>query len=95
MLHMSFKPFFSALDKAQREDFARRCDISIGHLMNVMYGTKKLAPAYAVVVERESKGAVLVENECPTENWVRIKDKTWPCAKGRPLLDALKQKQEA
>lgn len=91
----NFKPFFSPLTKEQREDFARRCEISLGHLLNVMYGTKALAPGYAVVVERESKGAVLVESECPHENWVRIKDKSWPHPKGRPLLDASKQKAEA
>lgn len=91
MLAMSFKTFFSSLTKEQREEFARGCETSIGHLLNIMYGTKAFTPSYAVVVERQSQGAVSVEDMCPGVKWVRIKDKAWPHPKGRPLLDALKQ----
>jgi hypothetical protein len=37
-----------------REDFARRCGTTKGHIQNVMYGLRTCATDLAVNVERES-----------------------------------------
>jgi len=40
-----------------------------------------------VDVEIACSGAVTVEELRPATTWVRVKDKTWPHPKGRPLVD--------
>lgn len=84
---MDFKSFFSPLGSEAREDFAKRCKTTRGHLQNVMYGLKTCADELAVAVERESLGVVRVESLCPRTKWLRLKDKSWPSSDGRPLID--------
>lgn len=42
---------------------------------------------YCPEIERASGGVVSCENLCPEQAWVRVKDKKWPHAAGRPLVD--------
>lgn len=55
---MDLKPYLSAMTKPERIAFAERCDTSLGHLQNVMYGLKPCATDLAVAIERESERAV-------------------------------------
>jgi DNA-binding transcriptional regulator YdaS (Cro superfamily) len=55
---MELKTYLSPLSQEQREEFAKRCESTKGHLQNVMYGMKTCATDLAVHIERESKGAV-------------------------------------
>jgi len=56
---MDLKSFIKGLPNDEaREDFARRCGTSLGHLRNVMYGYKPCATDLAVNIERESGRAV-------------------------------------
>jgi hypothetical protein len=56
---MDLKTYLKSLpDEAAREAFAGRCQTSIGHLRNVMYGIKSCATDLAVHIERESGKAV-------------------------------------
>lgn len=71
---MDLKAFLAALpDEPAREAFAARCETSIGHLRNVMYGVRPCAPVLAVAVERESAKAVR-RWDVRSEDWHRI----WP-----------------
>lgn len=51
---MDLKTFLSPMGAEAREDFARRCATTKGHLQNVMYGLKTCATDLAVRIERES-----------------------------------------
>ena len=44
-------------------------------------------PEMCCEIERLSGGAVRCEDERNDLNWVRVRDKTWPGGKGRPVLD--------
>lgn len=55
-----------------RNEFARRCETSIGHLRNIAYG-KKCAPELAALIELATSGAVRRWHLRPRD-WHRI----WP-----------------
>lgn len=57
---MDLKTYLKSLpDEAAREAFAMRCETTLGHMRNVMYGYKPCATDLAVRIERESGRAVL------------------------------------
>ncbi len=55
---MTLKSFITPMSGKARDEFAKRCGTTRGHLQNVMYGTKKCATNLAVSIERESKKEV-------------------------------------
>lgn len=55
---MDLKSFISPMPIEKREEFARRCLTTRGHIQNVMYGMKPCGTAMAVLIERESGYAV-------------------------------------
>lgn len=69
---MSLRTYITGLDQQEREDFAKRCETSLGHLRNVMYGVKTCATDLAVSIERESRRAVTRQQL--REDWARH----WP-----------------
>lgn len=53
------KAFLKSLpDDDARQAFAERCQASLGHLRNVIYGPKLPGPALCVLIERHTDGAV-------------------------------------
>ena len=84
---MDLKTYLTPMAKDDREAFAKRCNTSLGHIQNVMYGLRACTTELAVAMEGGSAGNVDVETSCPDEKWVRVKDAAWPNRKGRPLLD--------
>jgi DNA-binding transcriptional regulator YdaS (Cro superfamily) len=44
-----------------------------------------------VAIERFLKGKVAVEEFGDDVRWTRVKDRSWPHPKGRPLLDVAKE----
>ena len=57
-----FKTYLMSLSTAEREHFAERCGTSKKHLENMARGYKPCGPALAVLIERESAGAVTRKN---------------------------------
>lgn len=55
---MDLKSYLSPKSTAERDEFARRCETTRGHLQNVMYGLKSCATDLAVAIERESEQQV-------------------------------------
>lgn len=51
---MDLKNYLSPLPADARDEFAKRCETTKGHLQNVMYGLKTCATDLAVLIERES-----------------------------------------
>lgn len=70
---MNLKTFLSNLSADERDDFARRCETSYPHLRNISYGQKTCGEKLAVMIERESKGAVTRRDLRP-DDWHLI----WP-----------------
>ena len=84
---IDFKSYYSPMTAEAREDFARRCGTSRGHLQNVMSGFRPCADELGALIELESKGVVPVTETCKDTAWVRVPDKSWPHPGGRPLID--------
>lgn len=55
---MDLKTYLSPMTAEKRDEFARRCGTTKGHLQNVMYGSKTLDAKACVLVEAESGGEV-------------------------------------
>jgi len=55
---MQLRAFLSNLAPPEFDAFAARCDVTPGHLRNVMYGQRSCATDLAVSIERESRGQV-------------------------------------
>lgn len=59
---MDLKTFLSSMALQDRETFAVRCGVTLGHLLNCTSGSpetrKTPGPKVAVAIERESDGAV-------------------------------------
>ena len=78
---------------AERSAFSTRCETTLGHIRNVMYGYKTCSTELAVSIERESAGAVTRIELCP-ELWA----KRWPeliGAAGSPDVPAPKKSESA
>jgi hypothetical protein len=85
---MNLKPFFDSLpDDLAKASFAVACGCSVGHIRNVCNRTRTASESLCVAAERASKGMCTCEEMRPDVTWVRIKDKTWPHRRGRPLVD--------
>lgn len=71
---MELKTYLKNLgDELAREDFARRCEHSLGHLRNVAYGLKPCSAELAAAIERCSAGSVTRQEMLPGR-WALI----WP-----------------
>ena len=55
---MDFKPFFFGLPPSKREEFALKCETTVGHLQNIAYGYRPASAELAVLIERNSKKQV-------------------------------------
>jgi DNA-binding transcriptional regulator YdaS (Cro superfamily) len=72
---MKLLPYLKTLSPDRRRIFAARCDTSLGHMTNVAYGYKPCAESLAIAIERESAGAVTVEELRPDVDWAVIRGK--------------------
>lgn len=70
---MKLRDYIQQLDDAARLALATRCETTVAHLRNVMYGYRPCAPALAVDIEVASSGQVTRPELRPTD-WQRI----WP-----------------
>ena len=84
---MDLKSFLSPMSAEARDEFARRCETTIGHLKNVMYGLKTCATDLAVLIERESGYQV--------RRWELRQDwaKHWPELIGLPEAPAISSQE--
>lgn len=70
---MELKNYLSSMSTDVRDEFAKRCGTTRGHLQNVSYGYRACATDLAVLIERESALAVRRWDLRP-EDWYRH----WP-----------------
>ena len=69
---MDFKTYFLSLSISDRQALAKAGETSVGHLRNVAYG-KTCGEKLAVIIERESGGAVLCESLRPDVDWAYLR----------------------
>lgn len=84
---MDLKTYYFSLKPEGRDEFAALCKTTRGHIQNIAYGFRKATAELAAQFELHSNGRVPVEVTLASHQWVRVKDKAWPHAKGRPLYD--------
>lgn len=70
---MDLKTYLTPMDAEAREELARKCGTTRGHLQNVMYGQRPCAAELAVAVEQQTDGAVTRKDLRPND-WAAI----WP-----------------
>lgn len=68
---MDLKTYFYSLDAAAREDFASKAGTSIGYLIQVANGNKRLELGFADVLHVLSCGAVSLDDLPLTPNAIR------------------------
>jgi DNA-binding transcriptional regulator YdaS (Cro superfamily) len=66
---MDLKTYLETLTMKEREDFAKRCKSTAGHLRNVSYGYRSCAESLAISIEKESGGKVRCETLRPDVDW--------------------------
>lgn len=62
---MNLKSYLRSLPIPQREPFAHRCGCTLQHLKFVAYGAKAPSEVLALAIERETGGAVTLEDLKP------------------------------
>ncbi len=70
---MSLKEHLQSLTPTARRAFADRCGTTEGHLRNVSYGYRRCAESLAIAIERETHGAIRVEQLRPDVAWSVIR----------------------
>lgn len=75
---MRLLDFLKTLRPSERGAFAARCGTSRGHLTNVAYGYKPCGESLAIQLERETAGAVTVEELRPDVPWHVIRGRSSP-----------------
>lgn len=80
---MDIKTYVMSLAPDERRQFADRCGTSLGHLRNIGYGFRTCADGLAIAIERESGGAVTVEELSPDTDWAYIRNSKRPMVRKR------------
>jgi DNA-binding transcriptional regulator YdaS (Cro superfamily) len=83
---MDLKSFIQA-ERGNGVALAEKLRIPLSYLSQMARGIRSITPERAVAIEFETASVVTVESTLPTQQWIRVKDKTWPHPKGRPLHD--------
>jgi DNA-binding transcriptional regulator YdaS (Cro superfamily) len=66
---MNLKDYLKSLTKAERSDFAERCESSVGSLNNLAYCDRGCSAKLAIAIERESGGKVRIEDLPIEADW--------------------------
>lgn len=65
----SLRTYLNSLDRESQEEYARRCDTSVGYLRKALSTKERIAESTAIALDRESGGAVPVEDVRPDVDW--------------------------
>lgn len=59
------KQFLKPMTKDERVAFAKKCGTTLGNLHQMIYSTTPCSASLAIVIDRESNGAVRCDDLCP------------------------------
>lgn len=80
---MDLKTYLSTMTLKERSAFAERCGTTGGHLRNISYGYRLANEGLAINIDRESNGAVCVEELRPDVDWAVIRGRIPPARVAR------------
>lgn len=72
---MKLIDYINSLAQTEREDFAEKCNTTIDYLRQVAYGNRKCREALAILIDRESGGAVKFDELRPDVDWGYVRGK--------------------
>lgn len=65
--------YLNSLDAAGREEFATRCETSVGYLRKAVSIGQRIGEGLCIAIERESGGAVRCETIRPDVDWAFLR----------------------
>lgn len=72
---MTLNEYLKTLGKPEADDFATRCQTSVGFLRLIALGHRRAGYSLAVAIDRESQGAVCCRDLRPDMDWDYIAKK--------------------
>jgi DNA-binding transcriptional regulator YdaS (Cro superfamily) len=67
------RTFLNSITRAEQDDFADRCDTSLGYLRKAISTRERMRESLVINLERESKGAVRCEPLRPDVDWAYLR----------------------
>lgn len=76
MLHLmeKLREYLNGLSPDEQEQFAHRCDTSVGYLRKAISTKQLLGPNLVIAIERESGGAVTCEDVRSDVDWAFLRN---------------------
>ena len=69
----SLRTYLNSLDPSEQEGYAKRCGTSVGYLRKALSTKERFREALSIALERESSGAVPVEDTRPDVDWAYLR----------------------
>lgn len=69
----SLLSYLNSLSVGEQTDFAGRCGTTIGYMRQVAYGNRRCRESLAINMDRESGGAVRMEELRPDVDWDHVR----------------------
>lgn len=74
----SLRTYLNAIPLDLQQEFATRCDTTIGYLRKVISTKQRIGEKLAIALERESNGQIPCEETCPDADWAYIRGSSAP-----------------
>ncbi|PRZ56140.1 YdaS family helix-turn-helix protein [Paraburkholderia fungorum] len=87
----TFRAFFKALTKAERETFAAAVGTSVAYLWQIAYKQRRCSESMAIEIEKASKRAVCVEDLRSDVDWAYIRASAQSIAESEPPADVVER----
>ncbi len=69
----SLRTYLNSLEPSEQERFAKRCGTSVGYLRKALSTKERFREGLSIALERESGGAVPVEDTRPDVDWAYLR----------------------
>lgn len=67
------REYVLSLDKSSRDEYAKKCRTTLGHLNQIIYGNRSCNPVLAIELDKQSNGRVLCDELCPDADWSYVR----------------------
>jgi DNA-binding transcriptional regulator YdaS (Cro superfamily) len=72
----ALREYLNSLEPSEQEDFAGRCETTVGYLRKVLSTGERVREGLAISLSRESAGKVPVEEMRPDVDWEYLRGRT-------------------
>lgn len=90
----TFRTYFKALTKDEREQLATQVGTSAAYLWQIAYKQRRCNESMAIEIEKASRGAIRVEDLRPDVDWAYIRSSAQSIADG-DIVDRVKASDDA